>query len=306
MIELSQPEGAFPLQTGERIPKERFALTLNSLIPLAEEGKVALIPRTLTDIQDRLRCEASIALPDILVKNFGLTDLTFVELFHPNTMPIVFAGFANHKDSTKRSLNKAMAFVSFGRSTGVGWSGDIGAQLNNRLLPVSIGVSGVDQQTKRIVSLRYGTEYDFPEVEDSPGIIVAFILDEVGISVSREDGFEFKEGRGTLDLLPYTYVSQYFQGIFTKEMLAKTNINRRQVFTNRIDLGRHFRFGGPRLKCPLTLGASIIDLVKHPEDFEVNHSGKLVRVGRKNIWEIQIPEFLPAIEKNPKFLQGSE
>lgn len=296
MIELGQPKGTLPLQTGEYIPKGRFALGLDSLIPLTEEGKVKLIPRTLTEIQGRLISEANAVLPDILIKNFGLTNLTFVELHHPNSMPLVFSGQRKGANFVNRSLNKSVAIISLDRSTGMGWSGNAGVRYNNRLLPVGIDVSGVDQQTKRIVSVSYTAEYDFPEVEKAENSSgrVNFILDEVGISVSREDGFEFKERRGTLDLLPYTYVSQYYNGIFTKEMLAKTKSNGKQVFTNIINVGRYLRFGGPRLEYPLRLETPIsAGLDNYPEDFEVINSNSLVSIGRRNVWEVQYPEILP-------------
>lgn len=305
MIELGQPKGALSLQTGDYIPKGRFALGLDRLIPLTEEGKVRLIPRTLTEIQVRLKSEANAVLPDILIENFGLTNLTFVELYHPDSMPLVFAGHDNDEGFVNRSLDKSVAIISLNRSTGMGWGEDTGVRFNNRLLPVSINVSGFDQQTKRIVSVSYGAEYDFSEEKSSSGR-VTFILDKVGISVSREDGFEFKEGRGTLDLLPYTYTSQYFEGIFTKEMLAKTDVNGRQVFSNRIDMDR-FRRGEPRLECPLRLKTPILaGLSNYPEDFEVVNSGSLVSIGRRNMWEVQVPEILPTLGKGPKFLKISK
>lgn len=306
MIELDQPKW-LPLQTGDYIPKGRFALGLNSLIPLTEEGKVKLIPRTLTEIQERLGSETCAVLSDVLIENFGLTNLTFIELYHPDSIPLVFAGQKNGEGFVNRSLDKSVAIISLGRSTAMGWSGDAGVRFNNRLLPVSIGVSGVDQQTKRIVSVSYGAEYDFSEADSSNSSEkVIFVLDEVGISVSREDGFEFKEERGTLDILPYTYVSQYCNGIFTKEMLAKTDVNGRQVFSNRINVNR-FRLGEPRLECPLRLETPILaGLVNYPEDFEVVNSDSLVSIGRRNIWEVQVPKILPTPGKIPTFLKTSK
>ena len=303
MSEFGEAKGPLPLITGEYIPNSRTTLGLDQLLPLVEDRKVTLIQRSFREIQMRLRKDANTLLPESIDKTFGLTGLFFAELSHPDSRPIVFAGFGNYKDLMVGSLNKAVAFIDLDRSTGIGWSGNTGLKYNNRLLPVSIGISGIDKQAKRIVSAVYDAEYNFPAEENLLGS-VAFVLDEAGISVSREDGFEFKEGRGGLDSLPYNYASQYYEGIFTKEMFAKAKGNGRQVFPNRVNVGRHPRFGLPRLEIPLRLEPHFaIGLLNYPNDFEVNTSDNLVKIGRKNIWEINVPETLPVISNNPKFLQ---
>lgn len=304
MSEFGEVKGPLPFITGEYIPNSRTTLGLDQLLPLVDDREVTLIPRSFREIQMRLQKDANTVLAESIDKKFGLTGLFYAELSHPDSRPIVFAGFGNYKDLMVGSLNKAIAFIDLERSTGIGWSGDVGVRLNGRLLPVSIDISGVDQQTKRIVSVGYDAEYDF-SMEKNPSGKITFILDEVGISVSREDGFEFKEGHGTLDTLPYNYTIQYTHGVFTEEMLRTIGENKIQKPTNRINIGRYLRFGQSRAECKLLLQSPILtELENYPEDFyNVVGSDGMVRIGRKGLWEIHLPNTLPARATTPKFLK---
>lgn len=307
MPEFGEVKDPLPLITGEYIPNSRTTLGLDQLLPLVEDRRVTLIPRSFREIQMRLQKDANTVLPGSIDEKFGLTGFFFAELFHPDSRPIVFAGFGNYKNLMVGSLNKAIAFIDLERSTGMGWGGDVGLKYNNRLLPVGIGISGIDKQAKRIVHLRYDAEYKFQESTASENV-VTFFIDEIGLSVSREDGFEFKEGRDTLDILPYNYTSQYADGVFTEEMLKAIGENEMQKPTNRINIGRYYRVGQSRAECKLSLQTPIlVGLENYPEDFfNIVGSDGMVRIGREGLWEIHLPNTLATSPTTPKFLKRSK
>lgn len=308
MPEFGEVKGPLPLITGEYVSNSRTTLGLDQLLPLVEDRRVTLIPRSFREIQMRLQKDANTVLPESIDKKFGLTGLFFAELSHPDSRPIVFAGFGNYKDLVARSLNKAIAFIDLNRSTKMGWGGDAGLKYNNRLLPVGIGISGIDKQAKRIVHLAYDAEYEFDRGSAAPENVVAFFIDEIGLSVSREDGFEFKDGRGTLDILPYNYTSQYADGVFTEEMLKAIGENKMQKPMYRINIGRYLRRGESRAECNLLLQTPVFTgLENYPEDFfNVVGSDGMVRIGRKGLWEIHLPNTLSSRATTPKFLKRNK
>lgn len=291
-----------PLKTGEFIPKERSAFWLDQLVTLAEEGKVLRTPRTFDDIQARLTSEAGTILPEELVQRFGFAGLDFVELVHPDSKPIVFAGYKKDgKDIVGKPLNETVAIIDLDRSNGMVWGGWAGI-FSNRLLPSGITISGVDRETKRVLIVRYDAFYHFLEspADDPPSRSVAFSIGKIDLSVPDEDGFEFKSGLCILQTVPYQYLSEYADGVVTEAMLAETSTDVSPKHKNSVYVQRYSRAHGLDAEViyyPLPQG-----IQNSPNDFYHTTVGDKVKVGRKNAWEIQIPRKLPQTIQTFDFL----
>lgn len=291
-----------PLKTGEFIPRKRSAFWLDRLVPLAEEGRVLRTPCTFVDIQARLTSEAGTMLPEELAQRFGFADLDFVELVHPDSKPIVFAGYEKDgKDIVGKPLNEAVAIIDLNRSDGMGWSGWAG-KFSNRLLPADITISGVDKKIKRVLVLRYDAFYNLTESLDiRQQNSVEFSIGKINFSVSEEDGFEFKSGFYGLRTIPYQYLSDYTAGVVTKAMIAKTATDVSPKHKNSVYLDRYARYLG--IDGEITYLALYQGIQNSPNDFYcATVSSDKVKLGRENTWEIEIPRKLPQPTQTFDFL----
>lgn len=179
--------GTRSLQTGEQVSSVQLVPNYE-LLRRAKEGRIALIPRSFDEIQERLAADSGVVLPAEQIERLGLDGLKYQEIFDPNAASFLYFGL---EEEAGEVIDSAVAWIYLERVEQGYYSGE--PPQSHRLQPFSVRFSGVDSSTGRVIGTEYRADYQFGQsttVSSFPHVIMPspeFLLTNALVSVSFKE-----------------------------------------------------------------------------------------------------------------------
>ncbi len=248
-----------PLKTGDTVPQGRTFLNKNDLVTLQKEGKARGDWLTLEQLKADLSEVGLIDLHPRLVDVFGLEGLNFLKVSHPDSSAVLYYGHRADlpQDSSERPIEADVVAVQMEIDRRIAAS--YGPKPISRLLPDSFSIIGHDQLSRRFLYLQYTLDVLHQVGRVDPNI---WFLDGGSVELYEDD----------LETIP------------PKDRQKVTDRN------NMMRFSRGLASDGGRTFGPLVLARTHI---LHYLGFLCGqNSEKLAILGRRDAWQIVVPDLL--------------